>query len=299
MVGDQFPGFRALCLEPSAWQVQHFPCPRRCGCNHSVIPRHDGTGAVGVCRCVPPACPDIPLSRREITPLEVSRVRLGRALCAAFGFDPKHAELPPPNTFQFGSWSADAVPAVLTIQVQSSHFHRALAELAAHLRQPFILFAPTSDFLDAPAKAILEDYSAAFFALSTNVILTDHGTLQPTSVPGELFARFNPQPRELDVDVARRAFALVRNLDTDQALRPPTLLAVFRHYCIEELSASQIARKYSCSKPTVLRRLHLIRSRIGLDPRQLRRLSPHIAQLEETLAEPRATHLHPKSALEN
>jgi hypothetical protein len=298
MVGEQFAGFKSLCLKPSSWRVPRFPCPRRCGCNHSVIMRHDGNGAVAVCRCAPPACPDIPLTLQQITPMEVSYVRLGHAICNAFGFTARYAELPPPNTFQFGSWSTDAVPAILTIQVQNSDFRRAVAELAAHLRQPFMLFGPTSDFLDAPAKSMLENCGAAFFDLNTQVILTGHGTLQPTGVPGELFARFNPQPKELDLEVARRVFALVRNLDTDKPLRPPTLLAVFRHYCIEELSASKIARKYGCSKPTILRRLELIRARTGMDPRQLRRLSPHITKLEDSLRDPRARRLRPQSALD-
>lgn len=297
LAGPQFPGFRALCLEPAAWQVQAFPCPR-CGCNHSVIRRHDGTGALGICRCDPPACPDISLTMEEITPLQVSPERLGRALCHAFGLAPRQALLPAPHTFQFGAWSSDAVPAILTIQVQGADFRRAVAEVAAHVRQPFMLFAPTSDFLDAAAQNVLANYRAAFFGLDTHVVLTEHGTLHATGVPGELFKRFNPQPKELDLDLAARVFALVRNLDTDKPLPPPGLLTVFRLYCIEELSAAQIARKFHCSKPTVLRRLALIRSRIGIAPKELRRFSPHLDKLGDTLQDPRAARLHPQSFID-
>jgi hypothetical protein len=299
MVGAQFQAFSSLCLQPSSLQVRTHPCPRACGCNHALIPRHDGTGAVAVCRCNPPSCPDILLTALEITPLEVSRPRLGRALCKAFGFTQKFAEMPVPTTFQFGAWSANAVPALLTIQVQNSNFRRAVAELAAQLRIPFILFAPTSDFLDAPSQAILQNLHAGFFALDNLVVLTGHGTLQPTSPPAQLFIPFNPQPKEFDLDLAQRVFALVRNLDTEKPLRPPSLLAVFRHYCIEELSSSQIARKYACSKPSILRRLALIRARTGADPQHLRRLSPHIAKLQDNLADPRAAHIHPASHLQN
>jgi len=299
MVGDQFDAFSSLCLQPASWTVRRLPCPLQCGCEHLVIPRHDGTGALAVCRCSPPVCPDIPLTRAQITPLEVSRLRLGQALCSAFGLRPRHTELGNiPSTFQFGVWSADTIPAILTIQVQNSVFRRAVAELAAQLRRPFLLFAPTSDFLDAPSQAILQNHGAGFFALDSRVILTAHGTLQPVGPPGELFARFTPQPKEPDLDVARRAFALVQNLDSEKPLKPPALLAVFRHYCIEELSASRIARKYDCSKPTVLRRLALIRLRIGLDPLQLRRLSPHIAKLEDSFHDPNAPGIHPKSLLD-
>ena len=298
LVGPQFPAFRALCLQPSALQVRAYPCPRGCGCNHAVIPRHDGTGAVAVCRCNPPACPDILLSAFEITPLEVSRPRLGRALSKALGLTHKFAEMPAPGTFQFGAWSADAVPALLTIQVQNSSFRRAVAELAAQLRLPFMLFAPTPDFLDAPSQAILQNLHAGFFALNHQLILTEAGTLQPSAPPGQLFIAFNPQPKEIDLEVAQRVFALVRNLDTEKRLGPPTLLTVFRYYCIEELSSGQIARKCGCSKPSVLRRLGLIRARTGVDPRDLRRLSPHIAKLEEEMADARAGNLRARGFME-
>jgi hypothetical protein len=245
----------------------------------------------------PRSLPGHSLTRRDITVLEVSRARLGHALCRAFGFAGRQTQLPVPNSFQFGSWSADAVPAILTIQVQRSAFRRAVAELAAHLRRPFILFAPTSDFLDAPAHSILENYGAAFFDLKTNVILTDHGTLQPTRPPGELFARFTPQPKDTDTDLATRVFALVQKLDTDKPLKPPTLLTVFRLYCIEELSCDQIAHECKTTKTTVVRRLAMIRSRIGVHPRELRRVSPHLAKLEDSFQDSHASHLYPPSLL--
>jgi hypothetical protein len=298
LVGEQFEPFKALCLQPASWTVRRYPCPGHCGCDHLVIPRHDGTGALAACRCDPPSCPDIALSLQEITPLEVSRSRLGRALCAAFGFERHFAELDIPNTFQFGAWSTACVPAFLTVQAQSSGFRRVVAELAARLRRPFLLFAPTSDFVDAPAQAILQNHNAGFFALDTHVILTEQSTLQPTCSPGEMFSWFTPQPKEADQDLARRAFALVENLDTEKPLRPPSLLTVFRYYCIEELSATSIARKCRCSKPTVLRRLALIQTRTGLDPQQLRRLSPHIANLEDSLADSRAAEIHRQTLIE-
>lgn len=295
MVGAQFEAFRALCLQSSGLQVRTYPCPRGCGCNHAVIPRHDGTGAAAVCRCNPPACPDILLSASEIVPLEVSRPRLGRALCNAFGFDPKFAEMPVPGTFQFGAWSSNAVPALLTMQVQNTVFRRAVAELAAQLRFRFILFAPTADFVDAPSQAILQNLQAEFFALKDLVVLTDHGTLQATSPPSQLFTAFNPEPKECDIEVARRAFALVLNLDTEEPLPPPSLLRVFRLYCIHELSSAQVASKCECSKPSILRRLARIRARTGVDPRELRRLSPHIARIEDEMSDDRAAQIRPSA----
>jgi hypothetical protein len=286
-LGDNYAAFNALCLQRAAWGIRSVRCPR-CGCDHAVVPRPDGAGAVAICRCKPRVCADFLLSERDIVPLEVSLARLGIGPCKALDLANRLAELGTPGTFQFGSWSSAAVPAIMTIQFQKSAFRGAVAELAALLRQPFLLFAPTADFLDATAKSILENHGAGFFPLDSSVLLTAHGTLQPTRTPGELFARFTPQPADVDVDVARRAFALVRNLDTDQPLEPPTLLTVFRLYSIEEWSMERIAHKFDCSRPTVGRRLKLIHAKTGIHPLQLRRLSPHIARLEDSINDPRA-----------
>src|ERR1035438_4195785 len=57
---------------------------------------------------------EIPLIPDDITPWEVSWSKLARALCQALGLESRFRTLPPPNTVQFGAWSADAVPAILT-----------------------------------------------------------------------------------------------------------------------------------------------------------------------------------------
>ncbi|HLH53240.1 MAG TPA: hypothetical protein VKY92_06445 [Verrucomicrobiae bacterium] len=278
LTGDRFGALQALCLQPSRFQVQTVWCPHGCGCEHMIVRRHDGQGATAVCRCHPPCCPDIPLDMAKITALEVCNTRLGHALCRAFEFNERYAELSAPNTFQFGSWSADAVPAILTLQVQAPAFRRVVSEVVAQQCEPFMLFAPTSDYLDAPAKSLLEHHRCAFFDLQRHVVLTERGTLQPVRPPGELFARFTPQPLELDADVSERAFALVLKLDTEQPLIP-TLLTVFRKYCIEELSCNRIARDCKVTKTTIVRRLALIRERVGCHPRELRRFSTHLEKL--------------------
>ena len=65
----------------------------------------------------------------------------------------------------------------------------------------------------------------------------EHSIVHP--IPGELFARFTPEPKfEPGEDVARQAFALVEQLDSDIASKPPTPMSVFRLYCMEGLSAA-------------------------------------------------------------
>jgi hypothetical protein len=130
------------------------------------------------------------------------------------------------------------------------------------------------------------------------VRFTDHGTLVGLRPPGELFAAFSPQPKEIDQDVVSRVFALLRQLESETKLPPPTTMAVFRLYCMEALSAAQVARECGCSKATVLNRLALIRSKTGIDPAQLRTFSPHIGKLQAQLSDPRAGRIHRESGID-
>jgi hypothetical protein len=190
-MGDDFPAFKSLCLQPSSYIPRHYPCPAYCGCWHRIIRRHDNTAAIAACECDPPACPDFNLSIEDITPLELNRSKLARAVCSALGLAHKSAEIGLPMTSQIGSWSAAAIPAFLTIQNEPEVFRRVVCHLATHLNQPFILLAPTAVHLDAQSIPILTRVRAAFFPLDTTVTLNADGTLSPTRPPADLFAQFS------------------------------------------------------------------------------------------------------------
>ena len=81
----------------------------------------------------------------------------------------------------------------------------------------------------------------------------------------------HPAPSE---NVARAAFALLEKLDSGRRRPPPSVPKVFRLYCIDGLSAAEVARKCRCSKAAVIRRLNLIRQKTGLSPALLRTFAP-------------------------
>jgi hypothetical protein len=197
-MGQYFPTFKSLCLQPATWLAESFPCERNCGCIHRVILRHDRTSAIAACCCPSPDCPDIPLSITDLTPLEVNRARLGRAIGTALGLATKILEISQPHTLQFGAWSPDAIPAILTIHWDSNSFRRTVAELVARLGKPFILFSPTSCHMDAASLELLHHARAAFFPLDSNLTINPDGTLAPTTPPPELFAPVRPQPSTLN-----------------------------------------------------------------------------------------------------
>jgi hypothetical protein len=243
-----------------------------------------------VCEREPPACERIQLTRADITPLELNWQKLARAICKAFGLDTKIGTLPIPHTIQIGSWSADAVPVILTIQTERHQLHFVISDLIASLHQRFILLAPTSQNLDAHSQERLINANAAFFPFETTVILTQNATLQPTKPPGELFAKFTAEEK-LPEDAALRAFAVLKSLDTNEAIRKAPVFKVFRLYCMENLSVAQAAKKLKCSKATIINRLRVIGQKTGTDPENLRAFSAQFTSIEQSLSDPRARRI--------
>jgi predicted DNA-binding protein YlxM (UPF0122 family) len=135
----------------------------------------------------------------------------------------------------------------------------------------------------------MSNFGAAFFSLESTTILDPDGTLRLRSIPGELFAQFNPQPvASPNEDLARGVMAVVIKLDTGP---PPNPTTVFRLYCIKQWSISQIAEELECANTTIHRRLEVIHKATGVHPLELRAYSPYLAKIEEQISDPRAKHI--------
>lgn len=227
-----------------------------------------------------------------------------RALGQAVALAPKTAEFPLAATGQIGSWSANAVPAILTIQSEPREFRLVVAELVARLRRPFILLAPTNQHLTAVCQELLANGGAEFYSLESSVTLTAEGNLLPARPPVEIFAKFAPQPQEpVPEEVARRAFALVRALDSGELagrhrspLKAP-LYTVFRLYCSEGLNVGQIARRCRCTRSLIFARLRTLRKQLGRNPSEFRQYSRHFEEIDRSLSDPRARRIHRKQAI--
>jgi hypothetical protein len=197
-LGSDFEIFQRAFLQKRQDTAESFPCPYNCGCWHRLplrinqAPPDTKLLILAACQCNPPHCPELSLTLEDVTPWELNWPSLASALRKAFGLNPKIATVGLPGTAQIGAWSPDAVPVILTIQIDPKQFRAVVAELAACV-QKFILFAPTSQHMDANCQAILARSKTAFFSLDTTVRLTEHATLLPIKTPGELFANFTPQ----------------------------------------------------------------------------------------------------------
>jgi predicted DNA-binding protein YlxM (UPF0122 family) len=291
-LGELTESFRARYLEPEpGLRGKSYPCPRQCGCAHEIV-HHSPSDVVAVCRCEPWRCDDLKLSAQDAVLWRLSWSRLGRALCQCFSLDTKPAELGIFNTRQIGSWSSAAVPAILTIQPESRGLHEVSLQLVGRLQQPFILFSPTARHLDALTLESLARVKAAFFDLQTQVRVSSAAVLTPAQAPGNLFQAFTAKDRDEDQSVFQKAFALVKALDEPGRRATLTTVTVFSEYCMAGLSISEIARKFGCSRGTVLNRLARLEKTTGMKPDRLRQFSSHIGRLEDQLTDSRAARLH-------
>ena len=335
-LGEQFEAFKDAFLQRAAGVAKGMPCPRGCGCTHEIVTSDEGRDSGGqhrerlaggdslpphpsplrwgegevrstaeapstiraICRCEPATCPDILLKPQDIVLYELSWTKIARVLCHVFGLDYKPVDFGLLNTRQIGSWSVDAVPVILTIHHERGWFRTALLELLARLRQRFILLAPTAKNIDAVSHELLASSDAAFFSLDATVTLTAEGSLRLANVlPGELFAKFTPQPSESDEEIASRAFALVQQLDSEGTRKSPSVLTVFRMYCIDGLGITTIARKCRATRVTIRTRLKLIEAKTGMNIDQLRKVSAHLEEAAVGYTDSRASHIHRKNLI--
>lgn len=89
------------------------------------------------------------------------------------------------------------------------------------------------------------------------------------------------EPAPVELNVAQAAFALLVKLDAEGNYKKPSPLTVFRLYCIEGLSADDVAAKCRCAKGTIMSRLRFIEAETKTKPEQFRAMSAHLQELAD------------------
>lgn len=189
--GAAWPAWQRGFLEQRSEPATHICCPHECGCAHRVV-QHPTGRIVAVCECDPWNCDDIPLTAPEVVEWEFNRAQLVRALGRALELERREQDVGLPGTQQVATFSATAVPVILTIQQERHEFRQVVAELATRWREGYILLTPTSRFVDGRVHELLSHARAKFFDLESHVTLLPDGTLQARQPAAELFARFLP-----------------------------------------------------------------------------------------------------------
>jgi hypothetical protein len=278
-VGDEFARIKAAFLQATAKPAVSFPCERDCGCAHEVV-RHEDGRIVGICRCDPWNCEDIPLTDEALIVYGLSWVKLGRAIARALGCDLKNDDFGLAATRQVAAFGNAALPIVLTIQHERREFRSVLAELAARLRSGFVLLAPTNRFIDANAKELLANAKAGFFDLASHLTLLPSGALQAQQKGGQLFAPYLPQPEPGASEAeAMRVFELMKRLDAGAKVRKAPLERVFRLLVLEGHSQENAARQCRCAPSLISSRVGEIEKRMGLSLANLKTLASRLGEM--------------------
>lgn len=286
-----------LALRETAERSQSVLCANGCGRLHPVMAL-DGGRLVSICER--DGWREIEVGAEEMVLWELDWRKLGLEIARAFDCPSRDADLGVPGARQVAAFGDASVPVVLTIQSSQEGLRSAVGQLVARLQRPFVLLAPTSRFLDGISQGLLANMKAGFFDLESHVSLTAQGKLQARKRGAELLARFLPEETEpVALDVARQAFRLLEQLDSEQVIKPPSVLTVFRLYCVQEMTAEQVAHKCRCSKGTVINRLRLIRDKSKMEPDELRRFSSQFDKIEDDIRESKAAYVHRKRLIED
>ena len=299
-LGPDLQTFQHLFLRPAAGPpADAVPCPWNCGCLHKVI-RFNSDTLHGICQCNPQRCQTYTVVPEERVTWELDWPKLSRSLCQAVQFQHKIVKLGFYNTLQIGVFPGSAgvpagdVPAILTLAFNSVEFLNILAVLVARFGRPFILLAPSAKPLGPGAKDLLRTTGSVFVPLDAHLAFDSQSrqlstfNFQPSTFFSDLAAVIaDPSDEEL----ARRVCSIIDVLDSESRRKSPSLLTIFRLYCVQEMTVEQIARKCKCSKATVSNRLNLLESKTGVPAARLRHISSYFNKFQEDLDSARHDYL--------
>lgn len=295
--GEEFEPFRQALLRRLSNPAASYPCPRGCGCTHRVVRYPDNGGIAAVCQCEPWCCDTIPVTEKELVLYSPDPHAIGRAVARAFGFQPREREMGIPGVLQIGAFTDTAIPAMLVVQPDRRMFHARICEVAAVLRQKFILIAPTATFMDGAAHGLLAGLGGMFIPLSATIRVTPAGQLQTIRPPLEILEPVTPKTEPADESVVASALGLIQILDKDPVKKRPTHAEFFRLYCLDELSLSQIMRKTGCSRGTASYRKKRCETVLKAPLDTFIRYGAVVDTLERQRREANARYIHKRGAI--
>lgn len=282
-VREAWPAWQRGFLDQRDEPASYYHCERECGCAHRIV-HHDDGRIVAACECDPWNCDTYALTAADIVDFEFNRTRLARALGRAFDLQRYERELGLPWTQQFATFSAAGVPVILTIQQERHEFNHVVAELASRWREGFILFAPTSRFVDGHTHELFSHARAKFFDLETHVRLQPDGTLNAPVRAGELFAQFVTRRDEPGTESeARQVFRTLQKLRSKVVGIKAPPYEVFLCVVVDGLSQREAARKCNCSLALISVRVKELEREFKRSVAKLKALASELVELQTTV----------------
>lgn len=295
LLGTKFDAFKDAFLVKNNVVADTCPCSK-CGYSHDII-RHTDVKIVAVAPSEP-TCDDFLVKESDLYVYELSWPKLGNAITKAFGFLKCHAALEVSNTYQIASFDKNRVPVFLTIQNDRNQFKWVVSELTGRQQQPFILFAPTCDFIDGSSREILQRIRAKFYSLEETACFNTQNGLQPLANPSDLFKESiisEESDSESKVDMV---LALLHKLDLQNPLRePPTRSEFFYLYCSQSWSIDKIVKNKKYTKTTVHNRKRACEKALEVkDLRIFRKYGDIIERRKKQYQDRRAKKINPYEA---
>jgi hypothetical protein len=333
-LGDEFASARVF-LRPTQQQAGSYPCshPSPCGCRHRVI--FDSPEDVSaVCDCEEAGCEPIFLQADDLIVYALDTSMLAAAIRRAFRFaEFEGGALEELRSRLVGSWGIRRSRVFFNVPISEKGLLKEIDRLCTAVPDPFVLLTPTLRFCTPMVERTLRLQGCAHMALagiatltgpallelvpaakaSVDAVLGDLGKRIAQGRPLELaiarveakldaIAKSRNQARNEDEslpeDVARQAVAMVKQLDTTNRLKKPSILTVFRLYCINEMSATEIAARCSCSKASIMKRLKILSQKTGVPAGRLRRYSAQFERMEAEMGDWRAKRIHRQGVAE-
>jgi hypothetical protein len=327
-LGDDFAASR-MFLQPTQQQAESYPCshPISCGCRHRVIfESPDDVSAV--CDCAEGGCEPFFLGACNLIIHALDKIKLAAAIRQAFQLDEiQSGGFQEVRSCLVGGWGVRRSRVFFYVPISESGLLKEIDRLCAAMPDPFVLLTLTSLFCTPMVQRALRRQGAAQIALADVVKLTAPGVLEliPTAkiAVDAFFGDFGKQvaqgkPLQLAIarveakldaiaksrnqtrtddeslpeEVARQAVAMVKQLDTTNRLKKPSILTVFRLYCINEMSATEIAAQCGCSKASIMKRLKILSLKTGTPAARLRRYSAQFERMEAEMGDWRAKRIH-------
>jgi hypothetical protein len=324
-LGEYLAAARAF-LRPTQEQVESYPCPQPicCGCRHRlVIESEDHVSAL--CDCEEAACDPITLRASDLIVYAMDGRMLAAAVRRAFQFDELETSgFEETRSRMVGCWGVRRSRVLFHVPLSESTMLKEIDRLCAAIPDPFILLTPTSRFCTPMVQRALRREGCAQMPLLGAVNLTGRGLLEliPAAKPtvdallGDFGKRVaEGKPLELAIarveeklnaiaksrtavpneavseDVARQTMELVKKLDAGPRLKNPSLLTVFRLYCVNNKSSREIAFQCGCSRAVVMKRLSLLAGKIGVPLVKLRTYSAQFEQMDDHVRDSRARRI--------